>query len=201
MSQSDFAPTRRYSIPHGFVRLRHSLSPPLPGRQCRGTLSPVPYESSLDWAHVACMPDTAWPIDGHPPGLSRSFSNTPVLMSANPFRHFHGVRLPAPYLTHQVRLFPHRSPRQASTNAACGRFETTPRRAIPGGLPPSFVQFRLKKLTYKLPSATGHNGDWASSNPAFHHIARVPRRTAPYAWTRPPVSWHAVVPEFLHGSR
>jgi hypothetical protein len=132
---------------------------PLSGRQFRGTLSPVPHESSIDWAHVACMPDTTWPIDGHPPGLSRSFSNTPVLMSTNPFRHFHGVRLPAPYLTHQVRLFPHRSPRQASTNAACGRFETTPRRAIPGGLPPSFVQFRLEKLTYKPLSATGHNGD------------------------------------------
>ena len=37
---------RRYSIPHGFSRLGHSLSPPLPARQpCRGQPSHVPRES------------------------------------------------------------------------------------------------------------------------------------------------------------
>jgi hypothetical protein len=35
-------------------------------------------------------------------------------------------RLPDPHLTHQVRLFPHRSPRQASTNAAVGGLEPPP---------------------------------------------------------------------------
>jgi hypothetical protein len=29
---------------------------------------------------------------------------------------------------------------------------------------------------------------------SFHHIARVPRRTAPDTWTRPPVSCHALFP-------
>ena len=29
---------------------------------------------------------------------------------------------------------------------------------------------------------------------SFHHIARVPRRTVPDTWTRPPVSWHAIFP-------
>src|SRR5580693_6331179 len=29
---------------------------------------------------------------------------------------------------------------------------------------------------------------------SFHHIARVPRRTVPDTWTRPPVSCHALVP-------
>ena len=29
---------------------------------------------------------------------------------------------------------------------------------------------------------------------SFRHIARVPRHTAPDAWTRPPVRWHAAVP-------
>jgi hypothetical protein len=29
---------------------------------------------------------------------------------------------------------------------------------------------------------------------SFHHIARVPRRTVPDTWTRPPVSCHALFP-------
>src|SRR6266567_5399027 len=29
---------------------------------------------------------------------------------------------------------------------------------------------------------------------SFHRIARVPRRTVPDTWTRPPVSWHALFP-------
>jgi hypothetical protein len=29
---------------------------------------------------------------------------------------------------------------------------------------------------------------------SFRHIARVPRHTAPDAWTRLPVRWHAAVP-------
>jgi hypothetical protein len=29
---------------------------------------------------------------------------------------------------------------------------------------------------------------------SFRHIARAPRCAVPYVWTRPPVSWHAVVP-------
>ena len=29
---------------------------------------------------------------------------------------------------------------------------------------------------------------------SFRHITRVPQRPVPYAWARPPVSWHALVP-------
>ena len=38
------------------------------------------------------------------------------------------------------------------------------------------------------------SGDWASGNPSFRHIARVPRHATPGAWARLPVSWHAAVP-------
>src|SRR6516165_12133533 len=31
-------------------------------------------------AHVASMPDTAWPVGGHPPGSSREHKNPTVLM-------------------------------------------------------------------------------------------------------------------------
>jgi hypothetical protein len=43
---------------------------------------------AADQAHVAFMPDTAWPISGHPPGSSRDPLDTPVLMSSKIFRHF-----------------------------------------------------------------------------------------------------------------
>ena len=42
------------------------------------------------------------------------------------FRHVDSHRLPDPYLTHQVRLFPHRSPRWCSTSAAVGGLKPLP---------------------------------------------------------------------------
>src|SRR5664280_2215593 len=40
-------------------------------------------------AHVASMPDTTWPIDGHPPGSSRDRVQTPVLVSTVPISTLH----------------------------------------------------------------------------------------------------------------
>src|SRR6266540_5593954 len=71
---------RRYSVLTGSARLGHSLSPSSPGRQYRDAPSHVPCESP-DQAHVAYMPDTAWPISGHPPDSSRAKSKHPVLIS------------------------------------------------------------------------------------------------------------------------
>src|SRR3954469_4226091 len=42
------------------------------------------------------------------------------------FRHFDSHRLPDPPLTHQVRLFPRRSPQRSSANAAVGGLEPPP---------------------------------------------------------------------------
>src|SRR5664280_3689035 len=56
-------------------------------------------------------------------------------------------------------LFPHRSPRQSSANAACGRFETTPRRAIPKGH--TFISRAVPHHealpTSSSPPLSGHN--------------------------------------------
>src|SRR6516162_10066199 len=38
------------------------------------------------------------------------------------------------------------------------------------------------------------SGDWDSGNPAFAISRGSSRHAAPYAWARPPVSWHAIVP-------
>jgi hypothetical protein len=58
---------------------------------------------AADRARVVYMPDTAWPVNGHPPGLSRDYCNTPVLMSAIRVttlpQRFARARLPDPHLT------------------------------------------------------------------------------------------------------
>src|SRR5712692_6707490 len=54
------------------------------------------------------MPDTTWPVGGHPPGSSRDSRYIPVSMSpvfvSTRHQRFAYARLPDPYLTHQVRL-------------------------------------------------------------------------------------------------
>ena len=76
------------------------------------------------------MPDTTWPIGAHPPGSSRDSRYIPVPMSpvfvSTRHQRFASARLPDPHLTHQVRLSPHRSPRQSSANAAVGGLKPPP---------------------------------------------------------------------------
>ena len=85
---------------------------------------------------------------GHPPSSSRGQIRSPVSMpsqpvfdastatpdpSINPDRAIL-ERLPGPHLTRSTpRLFPGRSPRQSSANAAPGRFDACPRRTDAGG--------------------------------------------------------------------
>ena len=87
-----------------------------------GTRLPTFRAEAADQAHAASMPDTAWPINGHPPGSSRSRIDTPVSMSLPNISALHQrftcVRLPGPYLTALTPPFPQRSPRQSSANAA-----------------------------------------------------------------------------------
>ena len=109
---------------------------------------------AADQAHVACMPGTTWPVNGHPPGSSRDYPPAPVLMPANLFRHVNGcnARLPDPRLTREPGLFPHRSPRQSSTNAAVGGLKPPPAgRLRRANNPSSPAQHRPQKLTYHAP--------------------------------------------------
>ena len=83
-----------------------------------------------DQTRVASMPDTAWPINGHPPGSSRDHEDVPVLMPSEKISTLHQrfarARLSDPYLNHRMVLFPHRSPRQSSANAAVGGLKPPP---------------------------------------------------------------------------
>lgn len=62
----------RYSAPYGFRRLSAlPLAIPSHGAAVVGTRLPTFRAKAADRAHVASMPDTAWPEMGHPPGSSR----------------------------------------------------------------------------------------------------------------------------------
>src|SRR5664280_737176 len=54
---------RRYSIPHGFRRLRRSLSPSVFPLAVSGLAFPRSVVKAADRARVAYMPGTAWPVN------------------------------------------------------------------------------------------------------------------------------------------
>ncbi len=56
----------------------HSIGPRLPAFRAE----------AMDQAHAASMPDTDWPISGHPPASSRDCIEPPVSMSLPTSRHF-----------------------------------------------------------------------------------------------------------------
>src|SRR3954471_747033 len=80
------------------------------------------------------------------------------------FRHFDSHRLPDPHLTHQVRLFPRRSPQRSSANAAVGGLEPPP-------------AGRLRRDYLHLPRSTASRSSTYRQPPsAFvtHHSADLP---------------------------
>src|SRR6187549_2228092 len=85
---------------------------------------------AADRAHVAFMPDTVWPISGHPPDLSRDrintpFSMPPVFISTRQQR-FACARLPDPHLTRLACLFHIAHHSRVTTPAACGGLKPPP---------------------------------------------------------------------------
>src|SRR5271165_2722289 len=82
----------RYSAPRSFCCPVHSLSPRLhlfgEDRSSIGTRLPTFHVVAADQARAAFTPDTAWPVNGHPPDSSRGFAHTPVLMPSPVFRRF-----------------------------------------------------------------------------------------------------------------
>jgi hypothetical protein len=67
---------------------------PLATRSTRGQpyrlCLPTFHMEAADRTHAAFMPDTAWPVSGYPPDLSRNPVDAPVLMSTFRLRHFTG---------------------------------------------------------------------------------------------------------------
>jgi hypothetical protein len=52
-----------------------------------GTRLPAFHAKAADRARAAFMPGTAWPVNGYPPGLSRSYWDAPVPMPPIWSRH------------------------------------------------------------------------------------------------------------------
>jgi hypothetical protein len=154
---------QRYSVPCGFSPLGTLPVTSHPGRQYRDAPSHVLCESP-DQAHVAYMPDTAWPVSGHPPDSSRAKSKHPVLMpslrydtsSATPSARGCAPSSWSPPDASRAP-FPPRSPRRSSANAAGGGLKPPPagrlRRAnsfisrtasLPGASPTSMAPFCVR---------------------------------------------------------
>jgi len=98
---------------------------------------------AADWAHATSTPDTAWPVSGLPPDLSRNLHHTPVSMSSvrvSMLRQWSSYQSPPDA---SRTPFPHRSPRQSSANAAWGSLK-----------PPSAGRLRraLLHLSYSIAS-------------------------------------------------
>jgi hypothetical protein len=131
-------------------------------RVCRISARVLPFHAgAADQAHAAFTPDTTWPISGHPPGSSRRSFESPVSMSSvlistltasRPAPRLLSTghyleRLPDPRLTHHVRLFPNRSPRRSSADAARGGVTSPPAgRRRRASNPPSPAQHRIRKI-------------------------------------------------------
>ena len=103
----------RYSTPRRFLLLGALPLTTRPGSRI-GTGLPTFHAAAADRARVAFMPDTTWPVSGHPPDSSRRQPETPVLMSCSIIstrpQRFTRVRLPGPHLTPHWAPCPHRSP-------------------------------------------------------------------------------------------
>ena len=140
---------------------------------------------AADRARVASMPDTAWPINGHPPSSSRDKGHTPVLMPSISFDTSTANRLRSPSrsLPSASRaLFPHRSPRSRHRSRSMWRFEASPRRATSKGQPSSPTQHHISKLRlHRTPLCVRDTHPHLTRHARLFHIAHHSRVTAPAA--------------------
>ena len=113
------------SPPRGRIRTRRSAR-----TGTIGTRLPTFRAGAADRARAAFTPDTAWPISGHPPDLSRDHLDTPVSMSPESFstrqQRFACARLPDPHLTHELRRFHIAHHGRVTAPAACGGLKPPP---------------------------------------------------------------------------
>jgi hypothetical protein len=140
---------QRYSHPRQ-AQAAPSRPPETPTSSVGFGLLPFHAEAA-DRARVASMPDTAWPINGHPPDSSRDSVDTPVSMSpvfiSTRQQRFARARLPDPHLTRHTRLFHIAHHGRVTTPAACGGLKPPPAgRLRRADNPSSPAQHRFTKL-------------------------------------------------------
>src|SRR5216683_1651173 len=142
--------------PPGFCR---SDAPSCPARNWPGSvrtrLPTFPAKAAAE-VHAASMPDTAWPVHGLPPGLSRVHSTNPVLMSLRYSRHVNSGRLPRPHLTRSCRAFSTSLTTTVFSQRSMWRFEAVPHRTIPEGQQSSIFRRALLQADDCLPITSLH---------------------------------------------
>ena len=121
----------------------------------RGTGSHVPHESP-DHARATSTPDTAWPINRHPPDSSQSRKDSLVLMSPKLLRRFISGSLALAFVIRTCRaqrrdFFPRRSPPRLLTAAARGGLRPPPARRPRRATRP--IPVRLLHLSYSTASS------------------------------------------------
>jgi hypothetical protein len=140
----------RYSMPPvsavGTLPPANPWRPTTPGRDVDARLLTFRARAA-DQAHAASTPDTTWPGTRAPARpIPRGYQGPPVSMPSNAFRRLNSAHPPnesrpgasgtsswSPPDRVKPGLFPGRSPRQSSANAAPGQFDAYPRRADAGG--------------------------------------------------------------------
>src|SRR5580693_3436591 len=101
-----------------------------------GIRLPTFHAEAADRTRAASMPDTAWPVNGLPPGSSRTHLTDPVLMSAACFDTSSAVRSRSPSRSPPDAFSCAFSPTLTTTvfsQRSLRRFDITPRRATPKG--------------------------------------------------------------------
>src|SRR5674476_973755 len=100
------------------------LTTPNPASGGIGTCLPTFHAAAADQARVASMPDTTWPVNGHPPDSSQDRLYAPASMShiyiSTRHQRFTDVLLPDPHLTPHGRRFLIAHHARHSTGAARG---------------------------------------------------------------------------------
>ncbi len=132
---------------HGLLPLSH---PKTRMRSIGSGLLPF-HAKAADRARVASMPDTAWPINGHPPDSSRDRFDTPVSMPPKSLstrqQRFACARLPDPHLARLARLFHIAHHDRVTAPAACGGLKPPPaERLRRASNPSSSAQHRFSEL-------------------------------------------------------
>ena len=130
----------------------------------RGAGSHVPHESP-DHARATSTPDTAWPINRHPPDSSQSRKDSLVSMSPKLLTTLHQwfarARLRDPHLPRsKTRLFPTTLTTTALDRSSSGWFAASACTATAEGhqthsgpAPPSLVQHRIQRLGLLHPAS------------------------------------------------
>jgi hypothetical protein len=132
-------------------RTGYSLSPTQTRTESIGSGLLLFRAKAADRARVAFMPDTTWPINGHPPDSSRDRMNTPVSMSPDSLstrqQRIACARLPGPHLTRHARLFHIAHHGHVAAPTACGGLKPPPAgRLRRANNPSSPAQHRFQKL-------------------------------------------------------